>query len=1021
MKNINHNLKSLGLLFLFCLIPLWAFSQNITVKGVVKDASGEGVIGASVLEKGTTNGIITDFDGNFSLQVAPNATLVISYIGYKTQEVPVAGKSTFKITLKEDAEALEEVVVIGYGTARKSDVTGSIASVGADKLREVPATNITYALQNRVAGVDMTQTSSRPGANMQIRIRGTRSLTASNDPLVVLDGIPFMGNLSDINPSDIKSMDILKDASSTAIYGSRGANGVILITTFKGTKGAPAKVNYNGYFGFKDVFAKYPMMNGQEFVELRKAAGLFTNSLDESDDTDTDWQDMMYRTAVVTSHDVSVQGGTTGGSYSFGAGYYHDEAVIPTQGYDRYSLRGSFDQNIGKYMRFGISTNTSYSITQGTQVGLYGVLSMSPIANPYNEDGSLKRTIKMPQDETWVMTRSVVENLEESWLNESKGFGSYNTMYAEVEAPWVKGLKYRINLGLNYRSNKAGAFTAEGVNSSTATTPSTASLQHEETTNWAVEHMVTFDRTFAEKHQLNVVGMFSAEQTTYTKSHVAGKDIPAEYFQYYNIGRADGEITVNPGNWNYQQSGLMSYMGRAMYSYDNRYMLMLTVRADASSRLAKGHQWHTYPAVSAGWNIKREAFMNNVNFIDALKLRVGYGQTSNQAVSPYSTLGLLNTRPYNFGDQYSTGYYVSTLPNPDLGWEYSSTWNFGLDFTVLKGRLSGTVEYYMQKTNDLLLSVNLPSTSGVSSYMGNIGKTENKGFELTLNGTILDNYNGWTWDMGINLYANRNKLTELASGSEVDTSNHWFKGHPIDVIYDYEKIGLWQEGDPYLDILEPGGNVGMIKVKYAGEYNEDGTPTRQIGPDDRQIISMEPKFQGGFNTRVAYKGFDLSVIGAFKCGGKLISSLHSASGYLNMMSGRRGQVKVDYWTPENTGAKYPKPGGIMSGDNPKYGTTLGYFDASYLKIRTITLGYNFDNLKWVKDMGVSQLRAYVTVQNPFVLFSPYKNECGLDPETNSYSDENVAVSMKTGSHNLPIVGTNTPATRNYLLGINLTF
>lgn len=1021
MKRSELNVKSLFLLVMLCLVPIWAIAQSRTVKGVVKDASGEPIIGASILQKGTTNGIITDLEGNFTLQVPNDAVLIVSYVGYVPQEIPTKGKTTFKIFMKEDSKSLEEVVVIGYGTARRSDVTGSIASVQSDKLREVPATNITYALQNRIAGVDMTQTSSKPGANMQIRIRGTRSLTASNDPLVVLDGIPFMGNLSDINPNDIKSMDILKDASSTAIYGSRGANGVILITTFKGTQGTPAQINYNAYFGFKSVFAKYPMMNGKKFAELRKYANKFTNGLDESDDTNTDWQDLMYRTGIVTSHDASVQGGTNGGSYSFGAGYYHDESVIPTQAYDRYSLRGSFDQNVGKYFHVGISTNTNYNTTSGNQIGLYGVLSASPIANPYNEDGSIKRVIKTAQDESWVMTKDVVESLKDSWLNESKALGSYNTLFAEAKIPWVDGLKYRINLGLNYRSNKTGAFTGEGVNSSTETTPSTASIQHEETTNWAVEHLLTYDRTFAEKHQINIVGMYSAEQTTYTKSYMAGKDIPAEYFQYYNIGRADGEITVDPAYQNYQQSGLMSWMGRAMYSYDNRYMLMATIRSDASSRLAKGHQWHTYPAVSAGWNIKRENFMKDIDFIDVLKLRVGYGQTSNQSVSPYSTLGLLSTRPYNFGTTYSTGYYVSNLPNESLGWEYSSTWNFGLDFTLLKGRLSGTLEYYVQKTNDLLLSVNLPATSGVSSYMANIGKTQNKGIELTLNGIILDNYNGWTWDAGINIYANRNKLTSLASGQKRDESNGWFVDHPIDVIYDYKKTGLWQEGDPYLDILEPGGNVGMIKVKYTGDYNADGTPTRQIGPDDRQIISMEPKFQGGFNTHVGYKGFDLSIIGAFKCGGKLISSLHSSSGYLNMLTGRRGQVDVDYWTPENTNAKYPKPGGIQSGDNPKYGSTLGYFDASYVKIRTITLGYNFDKMNWIKAMGVNHLRAYVTVQNPFVFFSPYKNECGLDPETNSYSDENVAVSMKTGSHNLPIIGTNAPATRNYLFGINLTF
>lgn len=1021
MKCTTYYFRPLGLLLLLCLIPLCSIAQNIMVKGIVKDNFGEPVIGANVTEKGTTNGMITDLDGNFSLTVQKNATLVISYIGYVTQEIVIKGNTNLNITLKEDSKALEEVVVIGYGTARKSDVTGSIASVGGDKLQEMPSTNITYALQNRVAGVDMTQTSSQPGATMQIRIRGTRSLTASNDPLVVLDGIPFMGNLSDINPGDIKSMDILKDASSTAIYGSRGANGVILITTNRGAQGTPAKFTYNGYVGAKSVFSKYPMMDGPKYAEMRKYAGKFENSLDESDDTNTDWQDLLYRTGMVNSHDVSVAGGTNNGSYSFGAAYYKDQGVIPTQNYTRYSLRGSFDQGVGKYFRFGLTTNSNYNITKGSNVGPYSVLNNTPLANPYNADGSLKRTVKLnSQDENFVVTRDVVEDLEDSWLNEKKGFGTYNNLFAEVQCPWVKGLKYRVNLGLNYRSTKGGVFTGEGINSSTADTPSTASLEHTETTNWAVENLITYDRTFG-KHQLNIVGMYSAEETVYTKSHIAARDIPAEYLQYYNLGRAEGNITVNPDNWDYQKSGLMSWMGRAMYTYDNRYMLMATVRADASSRLAKGHQWHTYPAVSAGWNIGQESFMDDLEWLDILKVRVGYGQTSNQAVNPYSTWGKLSTRPYNFGPTgYATGYYVSALPNYDLGWEYSSTWNFGLDFTLFGGRLSGTFEYYIQKTSDLLQNVNLPSTSGVSSYVGNVGKTENKGVEFTLNGTILDNHNGWTWDASINISANRNKLTELASGADRDEANNWFVGHPIDAIYDYEKIGLWQEGDPYLDILEPGGNVGMIKVKYTGEYNEDGTPVRQIGPDDRQIISMEPKFTGGFSTRVAYKGFDLNVITAFKCGGKLISTLHHSNGYLNMLTGRRGQVDVDYWTEENTNAKYPKPGGIQSGDNPKYGSTLGYFDASYWKVRNISLGYKFDEQKWLKNFGIQSLRAYVSIQNPFVICSPFHKETGLDPETNSYGNENVAVTSGIQRRFLT-VGTNAPSTCNYLFGINLTF
>ena len=412
------------------------------------------------------------------------------------------------------------------------------------------------------------------------------------------------------------------------------------------------------------------------------------------------------------------------------------------------------------------------------------------------------------------------------------------------------------------------------------------------------------------------------------------------------------------------------------------------------------------------------------NWLDNLKLRVGYGETSNQAISAYQTLGGLGIRNYNFGNgtNYKAGYYVNSLPNNELGWEYSKTWNFGLDFSLFNGRLSGSFEYYTQKTNDILLNVKLPDTSGVSGYTGNIGKTENKGWEFTLNGIIIDNKNGWNWEAGINLYQNRNKLTELASGEKKDEGNLWFVGYPIDVIYDYQYVGLWQKGEEeQLKVLEPDGNIGMIKVAHDGALDANGNPTRAIGADDREIMSMEPDLIGGFNTTVGYKGFDLTVIGAFQIGGKLISAIHSSNGYLNMLTGRRNNIDVDYWTEDNPGAKYPKPGGVQSGDNPKYGSTLGYFNAGYLKFRTITLGYNFENLKAIKDLGISRLRLYASVQNPFVLFSPYTNESGLDPETNSWSNENTAVGYAFGSHRMPIIGYNTPTTRNFLFGLNVTF
>ncbi|WP_243403282.1 SusC/RagA family TonB-linked outer membrane protein [Sphingobacterium haloxyli] len=996
------------------------FAQERMVQGRVAAAGGQPLSGVSVRVEGSDTATSTGEDGRFSLSVRLGATLIFSNIGYSVKEYVLGNESHLDITLVRDDIAMDEVVVVGYGTQRKESITGSVASISGEQMNEVPASNISQALQGRVAGVQITQSSSKPGAPMQIRIRGTRSLNASNDPLIVLDGIPFAGSISDINPIDIESVDILKDASATAIYGSRGANGVMLITTHKGYSGQQARVSFNSFTGLKTLFGRYPMMNAQEFIELRETANRFQNGADESNDINTDWQDLLYKNGIMTSQDLSISGGTEKTIYNFSAGYFRDEAVLPGQNFERFSMRGSLDQKIGNILRVGLTTNNNYSTNRGGNLGLYSTLSSTPIANPYQEDGSWKDIVRLSNDNQWVYSRETIENLGNRWIDQTKGFGSYNTFFGEVDIPGIEGLKYRANVGLNFRMTNGGSYTGEGVFSQDPTTPSNATISNSMNTQWTVENLLTYDRTFADKHRINVVGLYSAEQIMFNSSQVRALHIPADQFQFYNLGHATGEITVDPDNQGYYKSGLMSWMGRVMYDYDGRYMVSATVRSDGSSRLAPGYKWHAYPAISAGWNIKNESFMESVSWLDALKLRAGYGQTSNQSVDPYKTLGLLNTRPYNFGQEFAIGYYVSELPNAALGWEYTTTWNYGIDFSLLNSRLRGTVEYYTQHTKDLLLSVGLPATAGVGSYMANVGETQNKGFEFSMDGLILDDHNGWRWEAGVNFYLNRNKLVALTSGRTRDEGNWWFVGHPIDVIYDYEKIGLWQEGDPHLDILEPGGNVGMIKVKYTGEFDADGTPVRQINPDDRQIINTNPNFEGGFNTRVSYKGFDLGLVAAYRNGGVLISSLYSSSGYLNMLSGRRNNVKVDYWTPENTGAKYPKPGGIESNDNPKYGSTMGYFDSSYLKVRTITLGYNFKNDGWLSARGISGLRLYGTVQNPFVLFSPYHRESGMDPEPNSYGDENQAVTTAFQERML-IIGTNTPANRNFMIGLNLTF
>jgi TonB-linked SusC/RagA family outer membrane protein len=655
---------------------------------------------------------------------------------------------------------------------------------------------------------------------------------------------------------------------------------------------------------------------------------------------------------------------------------------------------------------------------------MYNTLSNSPLASPYNANGSIKYVVAMPLDQQWVVTKKVLDSLKSNYLSQQKGYASYNTVYGEVQIPGVTGLAYRVNIGLNYNQVNAGSYTAVGVNSNNPAAPSTASSSSSTTTDWTIENLLTYDRTF-NKHQISALALYSTERTQFNLSSMSGIGIPADALQYYNIGTASQEIDVLPGSQyqNYYERGLKSWMGRVMYTYDNRYMISGTVRSDGASVLAPGHQWHTYPAVSAGWNVANESFMRGVSLINLLKLRVGYGETSNQAVSPYSTLGTLSTNPYNFGaSTYATGYYVSVLPNPILSWEYSKTWNYGIDFSVLNNRLSGTVEYYITKTNGLLQSVTLPPTSGVNSYVANVGNTQNKGIEFSLDGTILKTRSGFTWDAGVNMSFNRNKITHLASGVTADQTNWWFVGHPINVIYDYKKTGLWKtaadSASGYENILQPGGNVGEIRVKYTGPTSTNGAPTRAISPDDRQVLNADPNFIGGFNTRLAFKGFDLTAVGIFQSGGILVSTLYGPSGYLNLESGRRNNVQIDYWTPANVNAKYPKPGGQMSGDNPQYASTLGYFSGSYVKMRSITLGYNF--ARFLKQFGIPQARLYVTVQNPFVIFSPYHKETGLDPETNSYGDQFQAVTTQY-LHRTLVQGYNTPATRSFLVGLNVNF
>lgn len=982
-----------------------------SVSGKVTDANTEEALpGVNIIVKGTSRGTATDLDGSFKLNVhSLNDTLMVSYLGYETMAVPIDGRTTINISLRQQTLTGEEVVVVGYGQQQKSDVTGSIASVSAKDVSEVPVANVSQALQGRTAGVQVQQTSTRPGQTAQIRIRGTRSLTASNNPLIVVDDVPFEGSLNDLNTNNIQSIEVLKDASATAIYGSRGANGVILVTTKQGRSGKP-QITYNAYQGINTVARRYQVFDAQEFINMRNLSGYqpYTNRELESMRTGnyTDWQDQMYDNGTISNQQLNVSGGTATTRYSFGGGYYDETAVTPGQEFQRYSLHMNISQDIGDRIKVGLKSNNSYNITEGESASfMYPILTTTPLDPAYDSTGAIVQIPGYPNENQYS---PLLLNKKNTWTEQRKRIATYNSIFGELNI--LEGLKYRINVGLNYRHDQYGNFYASDTPFNNGG-QSTARVDNGVSYDYTIQNLLYYKKTLAKKHELDATALYSIHQSQTNNTDLRAMDMVANFSQYYNLGLSNSTPTVPANDQGYAKRGLISYMGRINYTYDDRYLITLTGRVDGSSVLAEDKQWNAYPAVAVAWRVINEKFMKNQDFITNLKLRASYGETSNQAVNPYQTLGSLTQNLYNFGSNNAYGYYVSNLPNQNLGWEYTKSYNAGIDFGFLNSRIKGSVEVYKQHTFDILLNQNLPPTSGVpGAFLTNVGETENKGLEVQLTTINSMKTNGLFWSTDFNFSLNRNKILKLNSGVQQDIGNGWFVDQPINVIYDYQKVGIWQL-DEAAEAAKYGMKPGQIHV---ADLNNDG----QITGDDRTILgSLDPDFEFGITNRFNYKGFDLSIVAFARVGGKLISTLHQPQSYLNMLSGRRNGVKVNYWTPTNPTNDYPMPS-ASRGDNPVYGSTLGYFDASFLNIRSIDLGYTLPD-KWVKAFGGQSVRIYANVKNVATLFSPYIDEGGVSPQPTGYGYQGV------GTSNIPgrqlTVGANTPPVRTFSLGINITY
>ena len=1015
------------LIIYLMLFSLNASAQSIVVKGKITKEGNVPVEGASILVKGTTNGTSTDATGNYSITAPSNATLLITAVDFERNEIRINGKTTVNATLLASNTSLDEVIVVGYGTQRRKDVTGAVASIKGDVVREIAAPNIAQALQGRIAGVDIARNGTSPGSGGQIRIRGNRGLNTGNDPFIVVDGIPYPGSLNDLNNDDIANIEILKDASSTAIYGSRGSNGVILITTKRGRTGKP-QISYNSYYGLSKIIDQYNVYNGAEFKAFRDAAQ-FSPSAPYSNDeiaginagTSTNWQDLLYKTGTIQNHELGIGGGTEGVQYNISGGYFNEKGVMPLQSFDRFSLRATLDARLTKFLKIGLNTINTVGITNGAGLNaLYNTLRISPLTAPYKADGSLNVFPLTGTLDATVTANPLTITQEGQNIDRQRRLRTFNSVY--IEAQILKTLKLRYNVGLDYRQENRGIYNGWGtILNADRTGPSVAnaSVRNGDAYTITSEIIANYDNTFAARHRVGVTGLFSTQMDRTFNTRVDGTNFPADQVQYYNFNLAQTVTTPADGN-NFGKGGLLSLMGRVNYGYDDRYLLTATFRRDGSN-IFPINKYLNYSAFALGWNISNEKFLKNITQINNLKLRIGYGSTGNQGVPNDATRGSLASNRYNFGATNVQGYFISGLPNFELRWETTKTTNVGLDFSLFKNRVKGAVEVYKQTTDNLIVNKALPTSNGVNGFWTNAAATQGRGVEITL-GTVNYQKGDFEWSTDFNFALNREKIVRLEEPTKLrDVGNGWFVGQPINVIFDFKKTGIWQTNEA-VQAAAFGRAPGDIKIADIGG-GVDGKPDGRITDADRTIVgTYQPDWVGGITNRFRYKNFDLSFVAFARWGGNLTATYlqpnNAAQGYFALLNGRVNAIKVDYWTPTNPTNAFPKPDGTT--EAIQFGSTLGYYDATFIKMRTITLGYDFGKLV-LNRTKLSSARIYVTAQNPFIIYSPFvKAGLGFDPEGTGFGN---AVNSQGGVASVQgrsiTVGLSAPTTRQFIVGLNV--
>ena len=1001
-RKLTEGWKMLLGILLFCFVMAIspAYAQNTTVKGVVRDAMGP-TAGATVVQKGTNNGTITDLDGNFTINVPSNAVLVISFVGLDTQEIPVAGKKFIEVTLSGNEE-LEEVIVVGYGTQKKSDITGSVASVDKARLSKLPVTNVLQAVQGATAGVTISQGSSIPGDAPSALVRGRNSINAGTGPYIVVDGVPISksgGSLNDINPGDIESMEILKDASATAIYGTNGANGVILITTKHGKEGKPS-ISYNGYVGIEDFANKMDFCNGaqitqryKDYVAQNAGETMYNDYVKNQGEAaaqaagqETDWiYDMVSRTGIIQDHNVTINGGAEKVKYFISGDYLTQKGVLKGFNYKRYSLRLNIDADVTDYLKIGTNTYIVSHNRDGGRVNFLMAEAMSPYGQVYNEDGSYCIYPMASENLFFNPMRDVNQDHERrQWNINLNGYADLD--FGHIWAP-LKGLHYKFNFGYSYVPKRESYYNGAEQNNLNGY----GEIFNAETQNYTAENILSWARDFG-KHHIDLTALYASSRRKYHDNTAAASKFINDELLWHNLGGGGTQVAKSKT----ELYTTVSQMGRINYSYDSRYLFTATVRRDGSSVFGDNIKYGTFPSVALGWNIANEAFMEGTNdWLNNLKLRLSYGKAGNEAINVYETLSKMTNAALALdGASYTALYPNSRMGNSGLSWESTQSFNVGVDFGFLNNRINGNIDFYTSKTTDLLLQRNLPKISGYSNVYMNMGETANKGLEITINSKNISTKD-FTWSTSLVWSWNKNEIKDLYGDGKDDLGNRWFIGHPISVIYDYEMEGIWQK-----DEIERGDHLNHDPQAQAGDVKiRDIDGDGKITPEGDKTIQGQtsPKWIGGLTNTFSYKNITLSIFIQTVQGLKRNNSLLAMAS--DEMGRRNSTLEVGYWSESNPTNEFRS----LSKTSNRWGYGFPR-DASFTRVKDITLSYQFP-AKITKALNINALTIYASGRNLFT----FTDWIGWDPESD------ITQRGWGGYEN------NYPMTKSMVFGLNVTF